>query len=48
MRYSEKEVVAIFEQLKRCSIDDLDTLFDMEALPEFEELEGEQQGQSLL
>ncbi len=44
MRYSEKEAVAIFEQLKRCSIDDLDTLFDMEALPEFEELEGETAG----
>jgi len=47
MRYSEKEAVAIFEQLKRCSIDDLDTLFDTEALPGFEELEGETAGEIL-
>ena len=47
MRYSEKEAVAIFEQLKRCSIDDLDTLFDTEALPGFEELEGDTAGEIL-
>ncbi|MBC8553680.1 MAG: hypothetical protein H8D23_29045 [Candidatus Brocadiales bacterium] len=44
MRYSEKEAVAIFEQLKRCSIEDLDTLFDIETLPGFEEIEGDTAG----
>ena len=47
MRFSEKEAVAIFEQLKRCSIDDLDALFDTEALPGFEELEGGTAGEIL-
>lgn len=44
MRYSEREAVAIIEQLKKCSIDDLDTLFNRETLPLFEELEGETAG----
>ena len=47
MRYSEKEAIAIFEQLKRCSINDLDALFDTEALPGFEELEGDTAGEIL-
>ena len=44
MRYSETGAIAIIEQLKKCSIDDLDTLFNREALPLFEELEGETAG----
>ncbi len=34
----------IIEQFKKCSIDDLDTLFNGEALPELEVLEGETAG----
>lgn len=44
MRYSETEAIAIIEQLKRCSIDDLDALFNSETLPIFEELEDETAG----
>ena len=44
MRYSEAEAMAIIEQLKKCSIDDLDTLFNTEDLPKFEEVEGETAG----
>ncbi len=44
MRYFETKAIAIIEQLKKCSIDDLDTLFNREALPEFEELEGDTAG----
>ncbi len=44
MRYSETEVIAIIEQLKKCSIYDLDRLFSGEALPGSEEFEGETAG----
>ncbi len=44
MRYSETEAMAIIEQFKRSSINDLDTLFNRETLPKFEELEGETAG----
>jgi hypothetical protein len=44
MRYSETEAIAIIEQLKKCSIDDLDTLFNRETFPLFEDLEGETTG----
>ena len=44
MRYSVSEAIVNIEQLKKCSINDLDTLFNTEALPEFEELEGETAG----
>ncbi len=44
MRYSETEAIAIIEQLKKCSIDDLDALFNRETLPLFEELEGDTAG----
>ncbi len=44
MRYSETEAVAITKQLKKCSIGDLDTLFNRETLPLFEELEGDTAG----
>ncbi len=44
MRYSVSEAIVNIEQLKKCSINDLDTLFNTEALPEFEELEGETTG----
>ncbi len=44
MRYSETEAMAIIEHFKKCSIDDLDTLFNRETLPLFEELEGETAG----
>ena len=44
MPYSETEAIAIIEQLKKCSINDLDTLFKRETLPLFEELEGETAG----
>ncbi len=44
MRYSETEAIAIIEQLKKCSIDDLDSLFNRETFPLFEELEGETAG----
>ncbi len=36
--------MAIIEQFKKSSIDDLDTLFNRETLPLFEELEGETAG----
>jgi hypothetical protein len=44
MRYSVSEAIVNIEQLKKYSINDLDTLFNTEALPEFEELEGETTG----
>ncbi len=44
MRYSVTEARVIIEQLKKCSISDLDTLFNVETLPMFEELEGETAG----
>ncbi len=44
MRYSETEAAAVFEQLKKCSIDDLDTLFNRGTLPEFEEVKGDTAG----
>ncbi|KHE93908.1 MAG: hypothetical protein K8F52_05140 [Candidatus Scalindua rubra] len=44
MRYSETEAMAIMEQLRELSIDDLDTLFNRETLPLPEELEGETTG----
>jgi hypothetical protein len=44
MRYSETEAMAIIEHFKKCSIDDLDTLFNRETLPLFEELEGKTAG----
>jgi len=44
MRYSVSEAIVIIEQLKKCSINDLDTLFNTEALPKFEELDGEISG----
>jgi len=44
MRYSETEAIAMIEQLKKCSIDDLDTLFNRETLPLFEEIEGDTAG----
>ncbi len=44
MRYSETEAIAIIEQLKKCSIDDLDTLFSKGTFPLFEDLEGETTG----
>ncbi len=44
MRYSETEATAIIEQFKKSSINDLDTLFNTEVLPIFEELEGETAG----
>ena len=40
MRYSETEAIAIIEQFKKSPSSDLDTLFNTEALPIFEELEG--------
>ncbi len=39
MRYSLSEAIVIIEQLKKYSINELDTLFNTEALPIFEELE---------
>ncbi len=44
MRYSETEAMAIIEQFKKSSINDLDTLFNRETLPIFEELKGETAG----
>ena len=44
MRYSETEAMTIIEQFKKSSIKDLDTLFNSETLPIFEELEGETAG----
>jgi len=44
MRYSETEAMAIIEQFKKSSIKDLDTLFNREALPIFEGLEGKTAG----
>ena len=44
MRYSVSEAIVIIKQLKICSINDLDTLFNTEALPKFEELGGETSG----
>ncbi|MBC8548669.1 MAG: hypothetical protein H8D23_03365 [Candidatus Brocadiales bacterium] len=44
MRYSETEDMSLTEQLKKFSIDDLDTLFNSAVLPEFKELEGETTG----
>ncbi len=44
MRYSISEAIVIIAQLKKCSINDLDTLFNTEALPKFEELNGETSG----
>ncbi|ODS30288.1 MAG: hypothetical protein SCARUB_04605 [Candidatus Scalindua rubra] len=44
MRYSVTEARVIIEQLKKCSISDLNTLFNVETLPMFEELEGETAG----
>jgi len=44
MRYSETEAMAIIEHFKKCSINDLDTLFNRETLPLFKELEGETAG----
>ncbi len=39
MWYSVSEAIVIIEQLKKYSINELDTLFNTEALPIFEELE---------
>ncbi|MFQ5963852.1 MAG: hypothetical protein ACE5KZ_06170 [Candidatus Scalinduaceae bacterium] len=44
MRYSVTEARAVIEQLRKCSISDLDTLFNVGTLPMFEELEGETAG----
>ncbi len=44
MRYSEAEARSIIEQFKKSSIDDLNTIFNREALPEFETLEGDTAG----
>ncbi len=44
MRYSMTEARVVIEQLRKCSISDLDTLFNVETLPVFEELEGETAG----
>ena len=44
MRYSEREASSIIEQFKKSSIDDLDMLFNREALPGFEALEGDTAG----
>ena len=44
MRYSVSEAIVLIEQLKKCSINDLDILFNTEALPIFEELEGSTAG----
>lgn len=44
MRYSTTEARVIIEQFKKCSISDLDKLFNVETLPVFEELEGETAG----
>jgi hypothetical protein len=44
MRYSATEAMAIIEQFKKSSIKDLDTLFNREPLPKFEEIEGETAG----
>ena len=44
MRYSETEARSIIKQFKKSSIDNLDTLFNKETLPKFEELEGETAG----
>ena len=44
MRYSVNEANVIIEQLKKSSIDELDTLFNRKTLPIFEELEGETAG----
>ncbi len=44
MRYSETEARSIIEKFKKNSIDDLDTLFNRGALPEFETLEGDTAG----
>lgn len=48
MRYSVSEAIVIVEQFKKCSINDLDTLFNTETLPQFEELEGETSGAILV
>ena len=47
MRYSVSEVLVIIEELKKCSNNDLDNLFNTEALPKFEELKGETAGSIL-
>ncbi len=44
MRYSETEAMAIIEQFKKSSINDLDMLFNTVTLPIFEELEGDTAG----
>lgn len=44
MRYSMTEARVVIEQLRKCSISDLDALFNVETLPVFEELEGETAG----
>ena len=44
MRYSETEAMAIIEQFKKSSISDLDTFFNRETLPIFEELKGDTAG----
>jgi hypothetical protein len=41
MRYSVAEAIVIIEQLKKFSINDLDTLFNTEALQKFQDIEGE-------
>ena len=44
MRYSVTKAGVVIEQLRKCSISNLDTLFNVETLPVFEELEGETAG----
>ncbi|MHC4320927.1 MAG: hypothetical protein ACYST3_01490 [Planctomycetota bacterium] len=44
MRYSVTEANVIIEHFRKCSIDDLDTLFNRETLPKFEELKGDTAG----
>ena len=47
MRYSVTQANVIIEQLKKCSISDLDTLFNKETLPTFEEIKGDTAGKIL-
>ena len=47
MRYSVNEARVIIAQLKKSSIHELDTLFNVETLPTFNELEGKNAGDIL-
>ncbi len=44
MRYSVSEARVVIEQFRKCSVSDLDALFDAGTLPIFDELEGETAG----